>query len=280
MANSAQMTNSAWNPAAKGSDMTFTPMKQGKASQQIADRVRNGILAGELQIGDRLPPERELIRLTGYSRAVVREGLRILEADGLITLHAGRNGGAVIERPSTDRFASTLDVLLSFESIGVKEISEVLSMLETRIVELAIDRISAHDIEDLKRTIIRIEEDPNDVERVRIESNRFHILLAEATRNRMLALLARIIRQVVIRMDYEPRSSTNNALQIAKAHQRILDAIVAKDIDTAKRRSLRHLMACGDSMSEGSKGGKVPLASRNSRLAEALAGTPRRRNDA
>jgi len=259
--------------------MTFTTMKQGKASQQIADRVRNAMLAGELQIGDRLPPERELIRLTGYSRAVVREGLRILEADGLIALHAGRNGGAVIERPNADRFASTLDVLLSFESIGVKEIGEVLSMLETRIVELAIDRISAHDIEDLKRTITRIEEDPNDVERVRIESNRFHILLAEATRNRMLALLTRIIRQVVIRMDYEPRS-TNNALQIAKAHQRILDAIVAKDIDTAKRRALRHLMACGDSMSEAANGGTVPLNSRNSRLAEALAGTPRRRNDA
>ena len=61
---------------------TFTTMKQGKAAQQIVDRVRNAVLAGELQIGDRLPPERELIRLTGFSRAVVREGLRILEADG------------------------------------------------------------------------------------------------------------------------------------------------------------------------------------------------------
>lgn len=77
------------------------------------------------------------------SRAVVREGLCILEADGLIALHAGRNGGAVIERPSTDRFASTLDVLLSFDSIGVTEISELLGMLEIRIIELAIERISA-----------------------------------------------------------------------------------------------------------------------------------------
>ncbi|MBV9782543.1 MAG: FadR family transcriptional regulator [Acidisphaera sp.] len=257
--------------------MTFASMKQGKAAQQIAARVRRAVLAGELQIGDRLPPERELIRLTGYSRAVVREGLRILEADGLIALHAGRNGGAVIERPSADRFASTLDVLLCFESIGVKEVSEVLSMFETRIVELAVDRVSAHDLEDLRRTITRIEEDPKDVERVRIESNRFHILLAEATRNRMLALLARIIRQVVIRMDYE--SHETSALQIAKAHQRILDAIIAKDVETAKRRALRHLMACGDVMSAEAKGGRVPLTDRNSRLAEALAITPRPRND-
>lgn len=259
------------------SDLTFAAMKQGKAAQQIADRVRNAVLRGELQIGDRLPSERDLIQLTGYSRAVVREGLRILEADGLIALHAGRNGGAVIERPTADSFASTLDVLLCFESIGVKEVSEVLSMFETRIVELAVDRISAHDIEDLRRTITRIEEDPTDIERVRIESNRFHILLAEATRNRMLALLARIIRQVVIRMDYEPHDTS--ALQVARAHQRILDAIVAKDVDTAKRRALRHLMACGDSMSGEAKGGAVPLTGRNSRLAEALAGTPRRKND-
>lgn len=257
---------------------TFTTMKQGKAAQQIVDRVRNAVLAGELQIGDRLPPERELIRLTGFSRAVVREGLRILEADGLIALYAGRNGGAVIERPKTDRLASTFDVLLAFESIGVKEVTEVLRMFETQIVELAVERISAHDIEDLKRTITRIEEDPADVELVRIESNRFHILLAEATRNRMLALLARIIRQVVIRMDYEPRSA--NALQIAKAHQRILDAIVAKDAETAKRRAIRHLTACGDSMATEASDGKLPLSDRNSRIAEALAITPRRRDDA
>lgn len=259
------------------SDQTFASMKQGKGAQQIADRVRDAVLGGELQVGERLPPERELIRLTGYSRAVVREGLRILEAEGLVALHAGRNGGAVIERPNADRFAATLDVLLGLDSIGAKEVSEVLSMFETRIVELAVDRISAHDIEDLRRTITRIEEDPTDVERVRIESNRFHILLAEATRNRMLALLTRVIRQVVIRMDHE--SHDTSALQIARAHQRILDAIVAGDVETAKRRALRHLMACGDSMSQEGKGGTVPLASGNSRLAQALARTPRRRND-
>jgi GntR family transcriptional repressor for pyruvate dehydrogenase complex len=257
---------------------TFTTMKQGKAAQQIVDRVRNAVLAGELQIGDRLPPERELIRLTGFSRAVVREGLRILEADGLIALHAGRNGGAVIERPNTERLASTLDVLLAFESIGVQEVTEVLRMFEMQIVELAVDRISANDIEDLRRTITRIEQDPMDIEQVRIESNRFHILLAEATRNRMLALLSRIIRQVVIRVDYEPRST--NALQIAKAHQRILDAIIGKDVETARRRALRHLTACGDSMSKEASNGRLPLGSRSSRMTEALAITPRRRDNA
>jgi DNA-binding FadR family transcriptional regulator len=89
-------------------------------------------------------------------------------------------------------------------------------MFETRIVELAVDRISAHDIEDLRRTITRIEEDPTDAERVRIESNRLHILLAEATRNRMLALLARVIRQIVIRMEHESHGA--GALQIARSH--------------------------------------------------------------
>ena len=48
-------------------------------------------------------------------------------------------------------------------------------MFETSIVELAVDRISAHDIEDPRRTISRIEADPTDVEQMRIETNRFHI---------------------------------------------------------------------------------------------------------
>ena len=88
----------------------------------------------------------------------------------------------------------------------------------------------------------------------------------------MLALLARVIRQVVIRMDYE--SHDTGALQIARAHQRIREEIVARDVETAKRRALRHLMACGDSMAQETKGGTVPLAGGNSRLTRALARTP------
>ena len=257
--------------------MTFSTMKQDKASQQIAQRVRSAMLSGELKIGDRLPPERELIRMFGFSRAVVREGLRLLEADGLITLHAGRNGGAVIERPDTDRLASTLDVLLRIDSIGIEEISEVLRYLETQVIELAIHRISAKDIEALRRTITLIEENPDDVELVRVESNRFHVLLAEATRNRMLALLARLVRQIIIRMSYE--GAGTEAVQVAKIHRRILDAVIAKDVVTAKRRALRHLTACEHSMAEGAGGGRVPLSSPKAALAQALANTPRRRND-
>lgn len=257
--------------------MTFTTMKQEKAAQQIAQRVRGAIMTGELRIGDRLPPERELIRMFGFSRAVVREGLRVLEADGLITLHAGRNGGAVIERPDTDRLASTLDVLLRIESIGTQEISEVLRYLETQVIELAIHRISTNDIAALRQTITLIEENPNDVELVRVESNRFHVLLAEATRNRMLALLARLVRQIVIRMTYE--GAGTEAVQVAKIHRRILDAVVAKDAVTAKRRALRHLTACEHSMAEGADGASVPLTPPKAKLAQVLANTPRRRND-
>ena len=258
--------------------MTFAPMKQEKAAQQIAKRVRSAIVSGELKIGDRLPPERELIQITGFSRAVVREGLRVLEADGLIALHAGRNGGAIIERPDTDRLASTLDVLLSIESVGVEEINEVLAILETQVIELAIERISAKDIEGLRRTITIIKENPEDADLVRVESNRFHVLLAEATRNRMLAMLSRLVHQIVIRMSFETKRT--QSLQIAKIHGQILDAIVEKDVVAAKRRALRHLSACKHSMTENARGESAVLSDKNSRLATALAETPRRRDDA
>lgn len=246
-------------------------LKPAKAGQQIADSVRSSIVSGELRVGDRLPSEKELIRLTGYSRAVVREGLRILEADGLIALPSGRKGGAVIERPTPARLASTIEVLLSFESIDVKEINEVLYSLDTLAVELAIDRSSKEDIQELRKTIDIIREDPEDLERVSIESNRFHILLADATRNRMLALLSRIVRHLIIRADYEP--SEISALQIARAHERILDAIEAKDVESARRRAVRHLSACCESLSQSASGDTVKLTTGNTKRAEALAQT-------
>jgi GntR family transcriptional repressor for pyruvate dehydrogenase complex len=62
------------------------------AYQQVADQLRSLILGGDLSPGDRLPPESELIELFGVSRGTVREALRALASQGLITTSRGATG--------------------------------------------------------------------------------------------------------------------------------------------------------------------------------------------
>src|SRR5512137_965737 len=74
--------------------MPFQPIKPKKVSSQIADQIRESILAGDFSPGDKLPPERELAEMFSVSRPSVREALNILSSSGLVMSYQG--GGTVV----------------------------------------------------------------------------------------------------------------------------------------------------------------------------------------
>src|SRR4029453_5222835 len=83
----------------------LTPMQVPKASDVLADDLRERILRGEFPEGTALPPERELVTQTNMSRTPGREALRILEVQGLVRIKTGRAGGAFIQRPGNESIA-------------------------------------------------------------------------------------------------------------------------------------------------------------------------------
>jgi GntR family transcriptional repressor for pyruvate dehydrogenase complex len=232
--------------------LTFERAKPEKAAQVVAKQIRQAVLSGALSVGDRLPAERNLIEQFGYSRSVVREALRLLEDDGLIELRAGRNGGAVVRNPDTGQIMSNIDMLLRLQSTGVREVHEAQRLIEPLVVQLAISRATPEDLAKVAETIDLIEANPGDVELVRLQSNRFHTLLGEATKNNVISIIAVIIRQIVIDFKYEGDEA--EALAIARIHRKILEAIEAKDVEVAKRRSLRHIKASEDVMCSRANG--------------------------
>jgi DNA-binding FadR family transcriptional regulator len=221
--------------------VTFVSVKPPKAAQMVAKQIRDAVLSGELMAGDRLPPERELIKQLGYSRAVVREGLRILEADGLITLRSGRNGGAVVHNPDSTQLSASLNLILQLQSTTVRDVHEAQRLIEPSIVRLAIKNATPEDLARVQATITLIEQSPDDVELVREQSNLFHTLLGACTHNNVLSILASLIRKVVIGMHYS--GDRTAALAIARVHQLILNAVREGDEAAAVRRTLRHVDA-------------------------------------
>lgn len=221
--------------------LKFQRAKPEKAAQVVVRQVRQAVLSGKLAIGDKLPAERELIIQFGFSRAVVREALRLLEDDGLIRLQAGRNGGAVVTNPDTIQIMSNIDMVLRLQQTSIHEVHEAQRLIEPMIVKLAITRATAEDFKRIRETIELIEAHPDDIELVREQSNRFHVLLGEATKNNVIAVVAGMLRQIVVDLKYV--GDATQALSIARIHRRILEAIEAKDVDVAIRRSLRHINA-------------------------------------
>jgi GntR family transcriptional regulator len=73
------------------------------AHAQIEDRLAEAISAGELQAGDRLPPERELAEDIGVSRMTLRQALDSLERRGMVVRARGRRGGTFVAEPKIER---------------------------------------------------------------------------------------------------------------------------------------------------------------------------------
>jgi GntR family transcriptional regulator, transcriptional repressor for pyruvate dehydrogenase complex len=216
----------------------FAAIKQPKAAQLIAGQIRSAVRSGELRDGDRLPSERELILQFGYSRAVVREALRVLEDDGLIKLHVGRSGGAVISMPGPEQLVPSVDLLLRMQMTTVAELYEARRLLEPLLVALAAERATDADLAELRECLDVPVGAPRDAESFRTQNNRFHRLLADAAHNNALAMMTNIIMELSLRLidTHEDRPG-----QLADVHRRIIDALAAHDGAAATEYLIAHL---------------------------------------
>jgi DNA-binding FadR family transcriptional regulator len=168
--------------------------------QQIADELRRLIVSGELCEGDSLGHEQELVARFGVSRPSLREALRILEAEGLISVVRGMLGGVVVHEPDERMAARTAALVLQARNVSLADVHEARSLLEptaVRVVASLRSRRAA--VEELQRLI-------GDQARVILDPNafgpanaRFHARLVALAGNQTLSLVAEMLNEVVAR---------------------------------------------------------------------------------
>ena len=120
-----------------------------RAADVVADRIRELIVTGELADGERLPPLDLLLDEFGISGPSMREALRMLESEGLITVQRGSVGGAIVHRPSYKAAAYTMALVLRTRDTDVADVAESLAILERNCAVLCARR------PDRKRTVVR-----------------------------------------------------------------------------------------------------------------------------
>ena len=120
-----------------------------RAADVVADRIRELIVSGELADGERLPRLDLLLDEFGISGPSMREALRMLESEGLITVQRGSVGGAIVHRPSYKAAAYTMALVLRSRDTDVADVAESLAHLEQTCAVLCARR------PDRKRTVVR-----------------------------------------------------------------------------------------------------------------------------
>src|SRR3954452_11687263 len=93
-------------------------------SEAIVEQIRGLIRSDQLRPGDRLPSERDLGERLGVSRVTVREALRGLGANGLVTIRVGARGGAFVTAPTSAQVGEGISDLLTFSVIEPADVTE------------------------------------------------------------------------------------------------------------------------------------------------------------
>ncbi len=174
--------------------------KPREKPQQIADELRRLIIMGELDEGDSLGHEPDLIARFGVSRPSLREALRILEAEGLISVVRGVQGGVVVHRPDQRLTARTAALVLQSRNVPLADVFEARTIIEPAAVRLvASGRNRRANARRLRSLIGEEEAAIDDPEAFGRANARFHEELIEMAGNQTLTIVAEMLNEVVAR---------------------------------------------------------------------------------
>lgn len=215
-----------------------------KAYEQVADQLRNLIVTGQVQPGDRLPNEAALSEQFGVSRATVREALRVLAAQSLITTSKGATGGSFVSLPDRDHISdfisSNIGLLSQAESISLEDFLELREFLEVPAARLAARRHGEAETEQISGAIPAHPLELDTVEQF-VHNRHFHRAVVQASRNTLLVIAAQPLFSAMQASLQRSALDTGFHQQVNEDHQRIAAAIAAGDEETAGDEMSRHL---------------------------------------
>ncbi|MBW0116555.1 FadR family transcriptional regulator [Pseudonocardia sp. KRD-169] len=218
-------------------------MEVPKASDVLANELRERILSGEYPEGTPLPPERELAVQTRMSRTTVREALRVLEVQGLVRIKAGRAGGAFVQRPGEESVATTLDLLIRGRQIRPASVHETREAIEPSCARLAALNRTAGDLRRLEDADEAIAAGGS-LESFLQANVDWHVGVAAAGHNEILTGIMLALSRAIYTVTHNEGFVNGEVRAIAaQAHRSVTRAIRDKDPDAAARRMSRHVHA-------------------------------------
>src|SRR5665213_1231475 len=230
-------------------------MRHPRVADVIAGTLRQRILNGTIEDGDLLPRQEDLLTQFDAGLPAIREALRILELEGLISVRRGNSGGASVHLPTLNQTAYMTSLVLQSRNARLKAVGDALTELEPLCAKMCAERNdrAVNVVPKLYEAVVALRASfDGDPAIFNERSHDFHRGLVEYCGNE--AMRAAVGSLVVIWAAHE-RAYTERARRdgtfpgaegrqrSCEAHERILVTIREGNGGHAFRRSAVHLSA-------------------------------------
>ncbi|HER20426.1 MAG TPA: FadR family transcriptional regulator [Chromatiales bacterium] len=215
---------------------SFRPPSRRRVHEEIAEQLRDAILDGRLEPGQKLPPERELAERFQVNRTSLRQAIKVLEGLGLVVVRQG--DGATVLPPaeaSLDLLAPMIYRAGTLDTEVLLAATEVIKPLLLEMSRLAIERHRPEQLEEIRR-LRDVIADASRQREERFEAGReVIVLLSDMTRNRVWQMLARQTRNLLASRPLREarREMDRDPGEVVPCIDRCVDAIAAGRADVA-----------------------------------------------
>jgi len=196
----------------------MSPAGGHRMFEAIAGKILEQIRSGQLETGDRLPPERELAAHIGVGRSAVREALRSLEVAGVLSVRRGTGGGAFVRESGSDGIEASIRSMLILGRLPLEALLDVRASLLAQCARIGAQRGTADDFVRLDLAIDELETRVNssaDHLKAIGPATEFYRLAARSTHNPLMVLLvdaiANLVAEMLISLRHRPRKDSVTA---------------------------------------------------------------------
>jgi DNA-binding FadR family transcriptional regulator len=220
-----------------------------RTHEQVLEAIEDQILKGHLRSGDRLPSERELAAMLGVSRPSVREALRVLEWIGVVvaSVGSGRDAGSMITGSPSQALTRVLRVHLALANFSLDNLVSTRTLLEVAAVAEAAVNATDESVAQLHDILCRMDPSDPSLEAGTFNSldTEFHVVVAEASGNPLLADLMQSLRdavQIQMIQAFERLDDwRDTAAELTNEHLAIIQAIERGASDEASALVSKHI---------------------------------------
>ncbi len=211
--------------------------KSPSIPQVVLEEIQKLIAGGQIRPGDSLPSELELAERFGVGRSSIREAMRVLHLLGVVEVIQGK--GTFVREPGI------LPLVVDWSRISqmgiTSEVMEARQFMEVLLAQLAAERATGEDIEALRQSLQHSEETLSNMETNIRAGVDFHLALADAAHNQVLALMYRTIRDLYLEIARRTRITPEIARDRYHDHEHLLQAVINHDPEAAAQAMKEHL---------------------------------------